>query len=182
VVAYAKAVACELPRTRGVPLGRWSLAELRAELLASGLVSQISTTTLWRWLAEDPIKPWQHHSWIFPRDPEFAAKATIVLDLYQRVFAGVPLGEGYYVINRSGWMSRRRSRWTRRKAGGFGSAAPSSSPRVWCRALTRRDSRRPRTRPSKPVRSPTRCATTLRSLSKRPWSPEPVPCSSLPTS
>jgi transposase len=34
VVAYAKAVACELPRTRGVPLGRWSLAELRAELLA----------------------------------------------------------------------------------------------------------------------------------------------------
>jgi transposase len=99
VVAYAKAVACELPRTRGVPLGRWSLAELRAELLASGLVSQISTTTLWRWLAEDPIKPWQHHSWIFPRDPEFAAKATIVLDLYQRVFAGVPLGEGYYVIS-----------------------------------------------------------------------------------
>jgi transposase len=75
VVAYAKAVACELPRTRGVPLGRWSLAELRAELLASGLVSEVSTTTLWRWLAEDPIKPWQHQSWIFPRDPAFAAKA-----------------------------------------------------------------------------------------------------------
>jgi transposase len=46
VVAYAKAVACELPRTRGVPLSRWSLAELRAELLASGLVTDISTTTL----------------------------------------------------------------------------------------------------------------------------------------
>jgi len=99
VVAYTKAVPCELPRTRGVPLSRWSLAELRDELLASGLVSQISTTTLWRWLAEDPIKPWQHHSWIFPRDPNFAAKATVVLDLYQRVFAGQPLGENEYVIS-----------------------------------------------------------------------------------
>jgi transposase len=99
VVAYAKAVACELPRTRGVPLSRWSVAELRAELLASGLVSEVSTTTLWRWLAEDPIKPWQHRSWIFPRDPEFAAKAGVVLDLYQRSFAGAPLGEDQYVIS-----------------------------------------------------------------------------------
>jgi transposase len=94
VVAQAKAVACELPATRGVPLSRWSVAELRAELLASGLVTDISTTTLWRWLATDPIKPWQHRSWIFPRDPNFAAKATVVLDLYQRSFAGVPLGAG----------------------------------------------------------------------------------------
>jgi transposase len=39
VVAYAKAVACELPRTRGVPLPRWSLAELRAELLVSEVSS-----------------------------------------------------------------------------------------------------------------------------------------------
>jgi transposase len=99
VVAYAKAVACELPATRGVPLSRWSLGELRAELLASGLISEVSTTTLWRWLATDPIKPWQHHSWIFPRDPAFAAKATVVLDLYQRMFAGQPLGEGEYVIS-----------------------------------------------------------------------------------
>jgi hypothetical protein len=99
VVAYAKAVACELPRTRGIPLGRWSLAELRAELLASGLVSEISTTTLWRWLAEDPIKPWRHRSWIFPRDPAFAAKAGVVLDLYQRVFQAAELGEGEYVLS-----------------------------------------------------------------------------------
>jgi transposase len=99
VVAYAKAVACELPWTRGLPLSRWSLGELRAELLASGLVSEVSTTTLWRWLAEDPIKPWQHHAWIFPRDPGFAAKAGVVLDLYQRVFTGCPLDAGEYVIS-----------------------------------------------------------------------------------
>ncbi len=87
-MATAKAVARELPATRGVPVSRWSLAELRDELVACGVVTQISTMTLWRWLAEDPIKPWQHRSWIFPRDPAFAAKAGVVLDLYQRRFDG----------------------------------------------------------------------------------------------
>jgi transposase len=86
VVTACKAIACELPATRGVPLGRWSLAELRTEVLATGLVDDVSTTTLWRWLAEDPIKPWQHRSWSFPRDPDFAVRAGVVLDLYDRVF------------------------------------------------------------------------------------------------
>jgi len=99
VVAAAKAIACELPATRGVPLGRWSLAELRTEVLATGLVDDVSTTTLWRWLAEDPIKPWQHRSWIFPRDPDFPTKAGLVLDLYQRLFAGQALGADEYVLS-----------------------------------------------------------------------------------
>jgi transposase len=99
VVAAAKAITCELPATRGVPLGRWSLAELRTELLATGLVEEVSTTTLWRWLDEDPIKPWQHRSWVFPRDPDFAAKAGVVLDLYDRSFQGQELGEGEYVVS-----------------------------------------------------------------------------------
>jgi len=69
VVAEVKAIACELPATRGVPLGRWSLAELREELLASGLVAEVSTATVRRWLAEDAVKPWQHRSWVFPATP-----------------------------------------------------------------------------------------------------------------
>jgi transposase len=99
VVAACKAIACELPATRGVPLGRWSLAELRTELLATGLVGDVSTTTLWRWLAEDPIKPWQHRSWVFPRDPDFATKAGVVLDLYDRVFQGQELEPDAYVVS-----------------------------------------------------------------------------------
>jgi transposase len=99
VIAATKAIACELPATRGVPLGRWSLAELRTEVLATGLVEDVSTTTLWRWLAEDPIKPWQHRSWIFPRDPDFPTKAGLVLDLYQRRFAGQTLGADEYVLS-----------------------------------------------------------------------------------
>jgi transposase len=99
VIAACKAIACELPATRGVPLGRWSLVELREELLATGLVDDVSTTTLWRWLDQDPIKPWQHRSWIFPRDPDFATKAGVVLDLYDRVFQGRELEPDAYVVS-----------------------------------------------------------------------------------
>jgi transposase len=99
VVAQAKAIACELPATRGVPLGRWSVGEVRAELLASRIAPNVSVSTVGRWLSADAIRPWRYRSWIFPRDPEFAAKAGVVLDLYARVFDGVPLGEGEFVIS-----------------------------------------------------------------------------------
>ncbi len=98
-VAEVKAIACELPATRSVPLGRWSLAELRAEVIASGLLAAVSTATVRRWLCEDAIRPWQHRSWVFPRDPDFAAKAARVLDLYAGRFEGVRLREGEYVIS-----------------------------------------------------------------------------------
>jgi transposase len=99
VVAEVKAIACELPTTRGVPIGRWSLAELRTEVIASGLLAAVSTATVRRWLCQDAIKPWQHRSWVFPRDPDFAAKAARVLDLYEGSFEGAELGVGEYVIS-----------------------------------------------------------------------------------
>ena len=48
---------------------------------------------------EDAIKPWRHRSWIFPRDPQFAVKAARVLDLYERIWDGVALGDDEYVIS-----------------------------------------------------------------------------------
>jgi transposase len=99
VAAEVKAIACELPATRGVPLGRWSLAELRDEVIASGLLAAVSTATVRRWLREDAIRPWQHRSWVFPRDPGFAVKAARVLDLYAGSFEGARLNEGEYVIS-----------------------------------------------------------------------------------
>lgn len=76
-----KALACELPHRLGLPLSRLSIADLQQEVVAQGLVAEISGTTLWRWLNADALRPWQHRSWIFPRDPDFAAKAGRVLDL-----------------------------------------------------------------------------------------------------
>ena len=92
VVVEVKALACELPTRRGGPLARWSLAELRREGLAQGLVAQISGATLWRWLSRDALRPWRHRSWIVPRDPDFAVKAGRSLDLSERRWQGRPLG------------------------------------------------------------------------------------------
>jgi transposase len=99
VVAGVKAMACQPPAARQVALSRWSSAELVAQAVAEGLAVSVSASTVRRWLAEDAIKPWQHRSWIFPRDPDFAAKAARVLDLYQRIWDGTPLGDDEYVIS-----------------------------------------------------------------------------------
>lgn len=61
-------------------------------------MTEASASTIWRWLTEDAIKPWQTRSWIFPRDPDFAAKAGRALDLYARVFEGKRLRPDEYVI------------------------------------------------------------------------------------
>jgi hypothetical protein len=97
-IAEVKALACELPATSGRPISRWSAAELAREAVARGIVCQVSGTTVWRWLAEDAIRPWAWRSWVFPRDPGFRAKAGVVLDLYQRRWEGRRLHPGDYVI------------------------------------------------------------------------------------
>ena len=81
-----------------MPLARWSCAELARELVARGVLAAISAPTVWRVLHGDAIRPWFHRSWIFPRDPDFAAKAAVALDLYARVFEGQALGEGEFVV------------------------------------------------------------------------------------
>jgi transposase len=98
VAAETKQLACELPATTGVPLSRWSCMELAQELIARGVVAAISAATVWRILATDAIRPWFHRSWIAPRDPNFATKAAVVLDLYARVFHGQRLGNKEFVI------------------------------------------------------------------------------------
>jgi transposase len=92
------ALACQLPAATGVPLARWTAPELAAELAAQGLASPISPSSVLRILAEHPIKPWRYQSWIFPRDPGFAAKATVILDLYQGYYQGTRLRPGDQVV------------------------------------------------------------------------------------
>ncbi len=75
------------------------MPDIRAELLARGLVAEISGTTIWRWLASDALRPWTYRSWIFPRDPDFEPKAARVLDLYARQWQGQPLADDEYVVS-----------------------------------------------------------------------------------
>ena len=98
LVVQVKAIACEFPSIVGAPLSRWSVAELGLHVRASGLTAAISDTTIWRWLNQDAIRPWQHRCWIFPRDPDFEQKAGRILDLYQRLWKGRRLGADEFVI------------------------------------------------------------------------------------
>jgi hypothetical protein len=94
-----KAIACELPSRLGLPLSRLNVPDIQAEVIRRGLVAQISGATIWRWLAEDAIRPWTFRSWIFPRDPTFEWKASRVLDLYGRQFEGFGLKEDEFVLS-----------------------------------------------------------------------------------
>ena len=91
-------MACALPAEKGVPLSRWSASELAREAVTRGICEQISGVTVWRWLSEDAIKPWQHRSWIFRRDLRFAEHAGPILDLYAGVWQGERLHPGDYVV------------------------------------------------------------------------------------
>ncbi len=94
-----KAIACELPKESGQPLSRYSGQDLVRQITQRGIAAKISGRTLWRWLDQDAIRPWQHRSWIFPRDPEFQPKAERVLDLYQGLWEGQALGADDYVLS-----------------------------------------------------------------------------------
>jgi hypothetical protein len=125
-VVQVKALACELPSTRGLPLSRWSTDDLVREVCQSGLVASVSGSTLWRWLHEDAIRPWYHRSWIFPRDPDFAAKAGRVLDLYARQWQGGPLQDDEFVIS----ADEKTSVQARRRKHGSHACRPRTPMRV----------------------------------------------------
>lgn len=95
-------------------------------MLKRGLVAEISGTTIWRWLSTDAIRPWTHRSWIFPRDPDFEARAVRVLDLYARQWKGKPLGADDFVIS----ADEKTSIQARRRCHPTLPVAPSRAARV----------------------------------------------------
>jgi hypothetical protein len=99
-----------------VPLSRWTGPELAAELTAQGLVSApVSPSSVLRILVQNPVRPWRYQSWIFPRDPDFEAKAKVILDLYQGFYGGEPLWPGDRILSfdaRPSIQARERIRAT----------------------------------------------------------------------
>jgi transposase len=97
--AAVVALACQLPAATGVPLSRWTGPELLAEVTKTAPDEKLSVSSVLRILAEHPVKPWQYQSWISPRDPDFAAKAAVILDLYQGYYQGQRLQPGDRVLS-----------------------------------------------------------------------------------
>jgi transposase len=97
--AAVVALACQLPAATGVPLSRWTGPELLAEVTRAGTDENLSASSVLRILAEHPVKPWQYRSWISVRDPHFAARAAVILDLYQGYYQGARLQPGDRILS-----------------------------------------------------------------------------------
>ena len=69
LVVQVKALACELPAKYDLPLSGWSTRDLVQEVQQSGLVASVSGSTLWRWLQEDAIRPWDPPQLDIPARP-----------------------------------------------------------------------------------------------------------------
>jgi len=93
-----KALACEIIFETERPLSRQSLSDL-TQRAATALGKPISRSTVWRILHEADLKPWRYQYWIFPRDPEFARKAAVILDLYAGFWREKPLRPDDYIIS-----------------------------------------------------------------------------------
>src|SRR5258708_34047791 len=62
--ALVVALACERPTERDVPLSRYSLSEIAAEIAnVLGTAAGPSRSTTWRWLVQRALRPWRHPSW-----------------------------------------------------------------------------------------------------------------------
>ena len=87
VAVYLVKIACERPDELGCSLSQWDCVELTRKLVADGVVTSISPETVRRILDNHKLKPWRHHLWLsakVPRDAEFAARVTNIVNLYTR--------------------------------------------------------------------------------------------------
>jgi hypothetical protein len=82
-----------------MPLSRLSVADVARHAQRCGIVARISDSTVWCWLHEEAIRPWQHRCCIFPRDSQFQPKAARILDLYARSWQGRELREDEFVVS-----------------------------------------------------------------------------------
>ena len=65
--ALTVALACERPSERHVPLIRYSLPEIAAEVASlSNDEPCPSRSSIWRLLRHDALRPWRYRCWFFP--------------------------------------------------------------------------------------------------------------------
>jgi len=97
--AQVVAVVCETLAEQKLPLSRFSITDLQRVVVQEEGLATLSHASLGRILKQNVLKPWQYRYWLYPRDPDFVAKACVVLDLYAGFWQGQPLGSDEYVLS-----------------------------------------------------------------------------------
>jgi len=90
VAIHLVKIACERPDRLGRSLSQWDCEELARQLVEDGRVASISAQTVQRILSAHQLKPWRSHFWLTPkcpRDAEFYARTSDLIDLYTRPLA-----------------------------------------------------------------------------------------------
>ena len=85
VAIHVVRLACERPDLLGRSLSQWDCTELARQLIAEGIVEEISAATVRRILAAHQLKPWRQHVWLYPkkpRDAAFYATVSALITLY----------------------------------------------------------------------------------------------------
>ncbi len=80
-------LACERPDRLGRSLSQWDCRELARQLIAEGIVEEISVGTVRRILRSHQLKPWRCHLWLHPKQPRdatFYATVSELIELYTR--------------------------------------------------------------------------------------------------
>ena len=80
-------LACKRRDALGRSLSQWDCTELARQLIAAGIVEEISAATVRRILAAHHLKPWRQHVWMDskqPRDAAFYATVAELIELYTR--------------------------------------------------------------------------------------------------
>lgn len=97
--AQVVAAVCEILHEQPPPLSRFALSDLGQLVRPRTGLSQLSQASLGRILDQNALKPWHYRYWLFPRDPDFVAKAGVVLDLYAGLGQGQRWGVNEYVLS-----------------------------------------------------------------------------------
>jgi hypothetical protein len=87
VALHIVKLACEMPDLCGRSVSLWDCTELRNQLIADGIISNISTETIRRVLNHHKLKPWRVHFWLgdqTPRDEHFRQQIAEICELYTR--------------------------------------------------------------------------------------------------
>jgi hypothetical protein len=93
------AAVCEILHEHQQPLSRFAWSDLGQLVRSRTGLNQLSQASLGRILDQHALKPWQYRYWLYPRDPDFVAKACVVLDLYAGLWQGQRLGANEYVLS-----------------------------------------------------------------------------------
>jgi hypothetical protein len=97
VAIHVVRLACERPDLLGRSLSLWDGIALARQLIAEGIVENISAATVRRILAAHQLKPWRQPVWLYPKPPwdaAFDATVSELIALYTR-----PLGPDELVLS-----------------------------------------------------------------------------------